>query len=80
VTIEEIHTRPLVGGTPIQEGAVRFAVHVRLVGRDGATLRERRVLDQAEYRTAIGETLETAERESLQDLARKIVLALEADF
>jgi hypothetical protein len=80
VTIEDVHTRPLVGGTPLQEGSVRIAVHVRLVGRDGATLRERRILDQAEFRTPVGETLAGAERESLQDLARKIVLALEADF
>ena len=80
VTIEEARSRTLVGGLPIAEGSVRFAVHVRLVDRGGGLLRERRIIDQGEYRTAVGETLASAERESITDLARKIVLALEADF
>lgn len=82
VQIDDLRSTTLVTGQdPVLEGALRFQVTVRLVDRrSGRTLRERRILDQAEYRTSIGETQDSATREASADLARKIVLALEADF
>lgn len=68
------------GATPIKEGALDLALRVRLVRRDGTVLREKRILDRAEFRVPVGENLSTATRESSYDLARKIVLSLEPDF
>jgi hypothetical protein len=83
VDIVDIRTRPLVQGRPepMTEGALAYAVSARLVDRrSGAVLRERRVLDRAEFRTSVGENEASAGQEAAADLARKIVLALEADF
>ena len=41
---------------------------------------DRQILDQAEFRVPIGETLESATAELVFDMARKIVLSLETDF
>ncbi|MBI5851608.1 MAG: hypothetical protein HZB39_11380 [Planctomycetes bacterium] len=69
------------GLTPVREGALDFAVVVRLVDlASGAVLRERRIVDRAEFRIAVGETEASAVEEAAYDLARKIVLALDEDF
>ena len=75
--------RTLVTGLrtdPVREGAFEAAVRIRLVGRDGTVLLERRLLDRTEFRTPIGEDLTSARNELVEDLARKIALALESDF
>jgi hypothetical protein len=38
------------------------------------------VLDRAEFRTTLNEDLATVRKELVEDLARKIVLALESSF
>jgi hypothetical protein len=69
------------GVGPIKEGAILVAMHVRLRDRaTGRILREKKITDRAEYRVAIGETLSGAEEESVRDLARKVLLALEPAF
>ena len=61
--------------------ALDFVVDVTLTDRaSGAILRRVRVLDRAEFRSPVGETEASATTEAASDLARKIVLALEADF
>ncbi len=82
VRIETLDPRTLVvGATPLVEGALRYRVHVQLVDRrTGVVHRDRVVLDQAEYRTSIGEGVASAAREADDDLARKIALALEDPF
>lgn len=83
VAIEDITRRTLVLGTnaPLREGDVGITAHVVLRDRPtGAVLREARIIDRAEYRIPVGETLAGAELEATTDLARRIVLALEQDF
>ena len=66
---------------PVREGSLEFTVHVRILDRrSGRTIVDRHLIDRAEYRTPIGQNLDTATIELVSDLARKIVLALEAPF
>ena len=84
LVLADVTGRSLVGpgaGLPVREGALDFAVDIRLVDRrSAALLREARVVDRAEFRGPVGETEASATAEAVEDLARKIVLALEADF
>jgi hypothetical protein len=64
---------------PVREGAFAAAVWIRLVGRDGTVVVERRITDRSEFRSPIGEDLTSARKELVEDLARKIALALETD-
>lgn len=84
LTITEDRERTLVLGgrdAPVLEGAFAGAVHVRLWNRTtGDVLVDRVVTDRTEFRDPIGEDLTTARDELVQDLARKIVLALETSF
>jgi outer membrane lipopolysaccharide assembly protein LptE/RlpB len=64
--------------SPVREGAMFARVHMRLYRRsDGTVLIDRPVTDRAEFRSPIAEDLTSARQELVQDLARKIVLALE---
>ncbi|GAB4146181.1 MAG: hypothetical protein Fur0037_14220 [Planctomycetota bacterium] len=76
--------RTLVTGTrsdPVREGALEAWIGVRLIARaDGRILVDREIPDRAEFRDPIGETLATARTELVEDLARKIALALETPF
>lgn len=64
---------------PVREGAQEVAVRMRLISRrSGAVLIARDLMDRAEFRSPIGEDLTSARAELVQDLARKIALALEA--
>jgi hypothetical protein len=71
----------VIGGRdrPVIEGAFEGQVWVRLVHRDGKLLLERRILDRTEFRSPIGEDLTSARAELVEDLARKIALALATD-
>lgn len=83
VVLSEARERTLVTGLrtdPVREGAFEAAVRIRLVGRDGTVLLERRLLDRTEFRTPIGEDLTSARNELVEDLAHKIAQALESDF
>ena len=83
VDVDDARNRVLVSGRPepLSEGSLALAVAVRLVdARSGDTLRQFRVTDRAEFRVAVGEGEADAIREAAVDLARKIVLGLEADF
>ena len=90
VVLSDARERTLVTGTPdpvtgvtrdpVREGAFEATVRIRLVGRDGTVLLERRLLDRTEFRSPIGEDLTSARSELVNDLARKIALALESDF
>lgn len=83
VEITDVDQRSLVQGGvhPVEEGALLFRVRVILLDRrTGAVLRDRVVTDRAEFRSPIGETEASAIQEAASDLARKIALALEADF
>lgn len=64
---------------PVREGAFDAAVWLRLVDRSGKVVVERRITDRTEFRTSIGEDLTSARKELVEDLARKIALALESD-
>jgi len=72
----------VVGGrdSPVREGAFEGRVRVRLIRRDGSLVLERSVLDRTEFRSPIGENLTSARQELVEDLARKIALALSDDF
>lgn len=77
--------RTLVSGdrttVPVQEGAQEVAVHIQLTDRKtGRKLVDRTVIDRAEFRSPLGEDLSSARSELVEDLARKIVLALETPF
>lgn len=76
--------RTLVTGdraSPVREGAQEVYVQVVLLDRrTGKKLVERTVVDRAEFRSPLGENLGTARAELVEDLARKIVLALETPF
>jgi hypothetical protein len=83
VLLTDATERTLVAGSrvdPVREGAFAAAVWVRLVARDGRVVLERRITDRTEFRTPIGENLTTARGELVEDLARKIALALESDL
>lgn len=83
VVITDARERTLVVGgraDPVREGALEAAVDVRLVRKDGTQLLARRLLDRTEFRDPIGEDLSSARGELVDDLARKIALALESDF
>lgn len=83
VVLTDATERTLVAGSrsdPVREGAFAAAVWVRLVARDGRLVLERRISDRTEFRSPIGENLTTAREEIVNDLARKIGLALESDF
>ena len=89
VVLQDAQERTLVVGArndanpiasdPVREGAFSAAVWIRLVGRDGAALVERRITDRTEFRSPIGEDLTSARKELVEDLARKIALALETE-
>jgi len=51
-----------------------------LLRRNGAVLLEQTLLDRTEFRDPIGEDLSTARAELVNDLARKIALALQTGF
>jgi len=84
IRIVEEHERTLVSGdrtSPVVEGAQAVNLQVRLVDcRTGRAVIDRRIADRAEFRTPIGEDLTSARQELVEDLARKIVLALETGF
>lgn len=83
VVLKDARERTLVPGgraDPIREGALEAAVRMRLVHRNGSVLIERTLLDRTEFRNPVGEDLTSARAELTNDLARKIVLALESTF
>jgi len=83
VVLTEASERTLVVGErsdPVREGAFAAGVWMQLVHRDGRVVLERRLTDRTEFRSPIGENLTSARRELVDDLARKIALALQADF
>ncbi|MCC7397014.1 MAG: hypothetical protein IT455_08105 [Planctomycetes bacterium] len=83
VTLTDARETTLVNGnrlSPVREGALESAIWMRLIDRDGRTLLERRLVDRTEFRSPIGEDLTSARGELVEDLARKIALALESDF
>lgn len=83
VVVTDARERTLVTGgrsDPVREGALESAVTMKVVRRDGSVLIERTLLDRTEFRTPIGEDLTSARGELVDDLARKIALALESDF
>ena len=86
-TLEVVFTdadeRTLVPGSrqdPTREGALEGTVRMRLVSGRGEVLLARTVADRAEFRSPIGEDLDSASQELVDDLARKIALALETGF
>ena len=83
VVITDSRERTLVIGArtePVREGAFEASVSMKLVRHDGTVLLERRLLDRTEFRDPIGEDLTSARAELIEDLARKIALALESGF
>ncbi len=64
----------------VREGAFEATVQVRLVRPGGEVVLQRQVLDRTEFHAALGEDLTTARAELVDDLARKIALALATDF
>ena len=83
VELADTENRALVTGRPepLTEGGITLAVRVRLLPAAGAEpIVETKIADRAEFRVAVGETEADAIREAATDLARKIVLGLEADF
>lgn len=80
VQIDEARERTLVPGSaadPVREGTLAAAVTMRLIAPDGRVLIERVLLDRTEFRSPIGENLTSARAELVNDLARKIALALD---
>jgi len=83
VSVTDVRERTLVPGlgeARVEEGALAAAVRMRLVRRDGSVVLERTLLDRTEFRDPIGEDLTSARAELVEDLARKIALALETGF
>ncbi len=72
----------VIGGldAPVREGSFEGRVRMRLVRPDGSLVLERLVLDRTEFRSPIGENLTSARQELVEDLARKVALALTDDF
>ena len=82
-TIQAIDGQTIVRGgvAPVREGGLLYSANVELLdGATGEVLRERTVVDRAEFRIPVDETERSANLEAAADLARKIVLALEADI
>jgi hypothetical protein len=83
VVLTDADERTLVPGSrqdPTREGALEGKVRMRLVSSRGEVLLTRTVADRAEFRSPIGEDLDQASAELVNDLARKIALALETGF
>lgn len=83
VTVTDVRERTLVPGdrqAPVREGALAAAVRMRLVRRDGTVLLDQALLDRTEFRGPVGEDLSSARAELVDDLARKIALALQTGF
>ena len=83
VIVTDASERTLVAGTradPTREGVLESTVRMRLLRPDGSVLIDRRLLDRTEFRSPIGEALTSARAEIVEDLARKIALALESGF
>lgn len=92
VVLNDVRERTVVPGVPdpqnpgdqsyprVREGALEGAVRVRLVGRDGTVHIDRVLLDRTEFRAPLGENLTSARDELAEDLADKILLALEDSF
>jgi hypothetical protein len=83
VTLEDGQNRALVTGRPepLTEGSLTLVVRVRLLSPSQIEpLVDRKIVDRAEFRVAVGEGEADAIREAATDLARQIVLGLEADF
>ncbi len=72
---------PETARAPVLEGAQQMRVQILLTDRrTGQKLIDKTVLDRAEFRTTLNEDLATVRKELVEDLARKIVLALESSF
>jgi hypothetical protein len=73
--------RPAGDPTPTRtaEGSLEGTVRIRLVRRDGSVALSRVVVDRTEFRDFLGESLLTARSELVDDLARKVALALESE-
>lgn len=62
------------GQGAVHEAATYLAVEVRLVDlRSGKEIYKAKLLDWAEFRAPVGETLESALRESIRDISRRIL-------
>ncbi|MCR9245750.1 MAG: LPS assembly lipoprotein LptE [bacterium] len=80
VRITEARERTLVPGTtlaPVREGTLAAAVTMRLIDAAGQVLIEQVLLDRTEFRNPIGENLTSARAELVNDIARKVTLALD---
>ncbi len=80
VVLEEASGRLLTGEGEgrIREGAIRLSARYRLVERGtGRVLGQGRASDWAEFRVPVGEDQESALREAVADLSRKILLAFQ---
>jgi len=63
------------------ETATVMAVHVQLIRRsDGKTVNQALLTDEAEYFSPLGETQETAERDSFRRLSHRILSIVEKGF
>ena len=82
VRVESAVGRSIVegNGASIREGAIALDARVRLIDKSGRILHERRYADWAEYRPIVSETRQGALEEAAADLARKILLGIDADF
>lgn len=83
VVLTDANERTLVTGgrsDPVREGSFAAGVWMRLIARDGRVVLERRLTDRTEFRSPIGEDLTSARAELVEDLARKIALALDGGF
>ncbi|MCB9920228.1 MAG: hypothetical protein H6832_17635 [Planctomycetes bacterium] len=67
-------------GGSIREGALALDARARLISRSGKVLSDRRYADWAEYRPDVGETRAGALDEAAADLARKILIGIDANF
>lgn len=82
--IEQVTGNSLAGGalgSPVREGGLDFILVARLLdARTGRVLQEAEILDRVEFRAAVGENEDSALAEGSEDIARKIILALERPF
>ena len=75
VVLTQADERTLVAGDrsqPVREGAIEGRVTMRLVGRDGRLLLERRILDRTEFRSTIGESLDVAPSSTLTSARQEL--------